>query len=591
MNWEGCKYKNIAESISDSDIDSMISDMIQYYDSHGKFYKDYTADKYNFMKSHIKNSPDVLDMIEETANKIYDDLCKKYGEDYSMFSNIIIYEIDDRLYCLHELHEIGSYIKDDIYNNILRKVATEAKKQRAERVFKRLHRGEKVDFELCVNHLPFLGKIEFLKDGGWGIADENGIVIVKNHLKEQPSTTRRLYEHPFENNPPFKVVQDRDTELYGILDLDSFQEVIRCLYEEIEVDTFGRNNAMKHLIKVKKDYKWGCYDENGSFIIECKYNDIKTVYGTTWIECCRNEEDYGSLYNEKKDLYDTDGNILLGGYNSFEFYHAYLKFYFNTYPYYDERDKFIYTNYENATCLVVDKFFKTILKHNNLYKQIPFGTIFQSFQHLKNTIPNEYLLFGKVELEHYPKFIYLKRHKGNRCVDHEEHGDNDHHCLKDDEVTIIKIAEDGSFQWREKVNEIEIYQSYRGQHLYRIGDKVGLFSTNGISESMYSAITIYSQDGKMYVAKAGLTRQKFLYFEITDDGDLIELGSKSAFDPTKYRWFPKDFLKKNRLIYDDDYYDESMGSSYEKYGGYNGYDDDTIDYGFDGDPEATWNVD
>ena len=28
-----------------------------------------------------------------------------------------------------------------------------------------------------------------------------------------------------------------------------------------------------------------------------------------------------------------------------------------------------------------------------------------------------------------------------------------------------------------------------------------------------------------------------------------------------------------------------------KYGGYNGYDDDTIDYGFDGFPEATWNVD
>ena len=31
--------------------------------------------------------------------------------------------------------------------------------------------------------------------------------------------------------------------------------------------------------------------------------------------------------------------------------------------------------------------------------------------------------------------------------------------------------------------------------------------------------------------------------------------------------------------------------SYEKYGGYNDYDDDTIDYGFDGHPEATWNVD
>lgn len=39
-------------------------------------------------------------------------------------------------------------------------------------------------------------------------------------------------------------------------------------------------------------------------------------------------------------------------------------------------------------------------------------------------------------------------------------------------------------------------------------------------------------------------------------------------------------------------YDYSEGDSrYEKYHGYNGYDDDTIDEAFDGFPEATWNVD
>ena len=31
--------------------------------------------------------------------------------------------------------------------------------------------------------------------------------------------------------------------------------------------------------------------------------------------------------------------------------------------------------------------------------------------------------------------------------------------------------------------------------------------------------------------------------------------------------------------------------TYSRYGGYNGYDDDTIDSAFEGDPEATWNVD
>lgn len=37
--------------------------------------------------------------------------------------------------------------------------------------------------------------------------------------------------------------------------------------------------------------------------------------------------------------------------------------------------------------------------------------------------------------------------------------------------------------------------------------------------------------------------------------------------------------------------DNSYGASGEKYGWYNGWSDDAIDDAFDGDPEATWNVD
>lgn len=44
--------------------------------------------------------------------------------------------------------------------------------------------------------------------------------------------------------------------------------------------------------------------------------------------------------------------------------------------------------------------------------------------------------------------------------------------------------------------------------------------------------------------------------------------------------------------YGSDYpYDEPGWNSYDEYGGYNGYDDFTIDSAFDGDPEATWNID
>ena len=49
--------------------------------------------------------------------------------------------------------------------------------------------------------------------------------------------------------------------------------------------------------------------------------------------------------------------------------------------------------------------------------------------------------------------------------------------------------------------------------------------------------------------------------------------------------------RKREEVADDYYYDSEVDSRYEKYNGYNGYDDDTIDIGFDGHPEATWNVD
>ena len=49
------------------------------------------------------------------------------------------------------------------------------------------------------------------------------------------------------------------------------------------------------------------------------------------------------------------------------------------------------------------------------------------------------------------------------------------------------------------------------------------------------------------------------------------------------------FEKKKRNISNDYDYSE-YDSRYEKYNGYNGYDDNTIDDGFDGHPEATWNV-
>lgn len=51
-------------------------------------------------------------------------------------------------------------------------------------------------------------------------------------------------------------------------------------------------------------------------------------------------------------------------------------------------------------------------------------------------------------------------------------------------------------------------------------------------------------------------------------------------------WLEDNFYNANDYDLWDDY-----GKSGEKYGWYNGFSDDVIDDAFEGDPEATWNVD
>lgn len=79
---------------------------------------------------------------------------------------------------------------------------------------------------------------------------------------------------------------------------------------------------------------------------------------------------------------------------------------------------------------------------------------------------------------------------------------------------------------------------------------------------------------------------------------LLDLENKSRFD--KFKWV---YYRPNNYIHtysdnhingsdQDDEYDETIhDSSYEKYGDYNGWSDQDIDEAFDGNPEATWNVD
>ncbi len=50
-------------------------------------------------------------------------------------------------------------------------------------------------------------------------------------------------------------------------------------------------------------------------------------------------------------------------------------------------------------------------------------------------------------------------------------------------------------------------------------------------------------------------------------------------------------LNDNNIESNNDFFFDDDHKSYSKYNGYNGWDDDTIDSAFEGDPMNTWNVD
>lgn len=99
----------------------------------------------------------------------------------------------------------------------------------------------------------------------------------------------------------------------------------------------------------------------------------------------------------------------------------------------------------------------------------------------------------------------------------------------------------------------------------------------------------YYMDNKVFVDKAGNA--------IALDLMIYELGEQTDqgvyyFEGKLYDIVICDDFKEPQIKEPDDSGEyESNRPSYSQHGGYNDYDDDTINSAFEGDPEATWNVD
>lgn len=416
-------YQVLIERLPITEIKSAIEEMVKSYDIQGKPYiVDYTQKYECIFYNFFNHSKEINEVIESIIKK-------EYEEDQERSkSGIFSMELFDGL---HEstFEEYEKLKKESIFEALLGYFASEARKISNNRQHLRIPSGSKVIFEQCIYAYKFIGKVEFFKDGGWGIAEEDGTVIIKNHLLHKPSETFPLISNC---NCPYRIIQDRDTMKYGVLSYQTFHKTIHCNYDKIEVLDYYKDGERHFILKVKKNEKWGCYDENCALLIDCMYNEIKLNQG--YIECIRNGEyliydtldEKGSdgILEGKKDLYDKEGTLLIGGYDNVEIGFDYINFYFGTTyeEYYVEETDFydqtcklkkLRLNYNNSVCLALDKRFNSIISSKEGEFRLPVGHIFSSTDDLKAIVPSDILLKYKVDLSRIDEgFIFLQNYYG-----------------------------------------------------------------------------------------------------------------------------------------------------------------------------------
>lgn len=417
-------YQRLIDLLPNEEVNTAITKIVDNYDMTGNYHEKndsafliFNAEE--LLKKYLDLPNEFLSLIEDYANKEYEKLLSGSLEYYPFFEN---------------KEDVIRQQKESIYESLVNYLESKAKVILDNREYLRIPIGKTVDFNNCMLHYPFLGKVEFYKDGGWGIAEDDGTIIVRNHLKVQPSKTPSLYCDFSHSKTFYWIIQDRDTKKYGILSYESFYESIHCLYEEIRVIDFYEGQRNRFYIAAKKNGKWGCFDESCALIIDFEYDLIRLANG--FLECIR-EAEYlldDSLYDRdnnyvikgRRYLYNEEGILLIGGYNYlFDNYNC-KEFYFGTsYEHYDVEETDFYgnpcivskvrLNYQKSKCLVLDDDFKTIFSNGKGVFRMPKGHTFNSIEQLEKLIPSDYLLRYNVDLiDLNSGFIYLSNYYGEQ---------------------------------------------------------------------------------------------------------------------------------------------------------------------------------
>ena len=196
------------------------------------------------------------------------------------------------------------------------------------------------------------------------------------------------YKQPIPICQSYTIVEDADTNCKGIIRFDGI-EILPTIFSEIKEIYLRNNNEISTLYFLVaygsnenseglKNGIWGCYNWQGEEIIPIKFHSIHYIENffiagdDEYIgEDYYSDEDY---FIGTYDLYDKDGNMIIGGFNHIQIKnnHFILQFgievkqyweriYFGKHPLdYDEELNYKIID-ENSISIIIDENFKSLV--------------------------------------------------------------------------------------------------------------------------------------------------------------------------------------------------------------------------------------
>lgn len=310
------------------ELSSMVWAMIESYDNKKDIVPSVPENKYyrySYDEAFLRRYEKTFCSIETIVNTMFpiekEEWLKKNSDSKHLWDFLFDNITDD---------DIRNRIREYVIDEFIRYISDISHSVIERRKKYRLEIGSKISFTDGINtQKTDRGYIWFYKEGGWGLANSNSEVIISNHLSCIPVARFQLED----TCCIVGVSKDVDSNLYGVINLKNYQEIIPFKYNNITyikyelsfllVNIGGTYGTSSHNKGQFEGGKWGVYNLDGKKIIDVKYTGIESRGKYTNYFECRDEEykyiynesqeDYVCIYDGKYDLYDTNGILLIEG--------------------------------------------------------------------------------------------------------------------------------------------------------------------------------------------------------------------------------------------------------------------------------------